>query len=869
MKVSINDINRRQRLMNNPTLQASVLYGESGIDISEISQWQSYSDNINECFNHAFDVMEDLVIEGKCNKRIAEYLAENVDKVRDVNQLQNSIKHRNSRLKTKISTKIQNKHASITDILKANIANLQNTLKLPTGGSSSQSDNPEAAEKESNEAVRTLESYYAIISEAVNRALECDRIVSNYSKISKVFNLDNMVLEIESYMDLYPTAYGIASCIDTSSNPFKNKYNCALETVYYVFNKHHIHYPEKLIAEAVTDYFLIDGGIGEAEVEDIKAVIDGNAVLNKDTFEDILIMQALASDSTSIDKVEWDQFTDEYGTIEESNIHPYVEDVLSESISDKLKGLRKANKQVKRDVKDTNKMVKNNLKNGNPDERANDDVKEMVAQFRDDCLKNEDKTKNIFSFKAMVSKIYAKSPEMIVEELPNLFVILRAGFVVGMAALNPILAAVAAITSYCLKMDLERKQCEKIKKAYDAEIEAVNRKIEKAKDEEMKDRYTRYKVELVKDAKKIHEYETSLYTDQENDERDVYSYNPGGEDEDLGDFDMDWGDDDEWDTDFDEGVIDISAAMVISELVSSLNEFVVDDDLDGMVSRTVFKMDNDSLDALADFVVTVPVVLEASSFKNALMEERANIRSKENKSGLDYVRIDCINENIYKLDNMPRTYNTTNNTKGIIAYLRFLNELAQKANSEYITEMNLTNNLKVAIKNLKRGAIKLSDQEKKLSNNIDVSVNNVSKGIETAMMNNNREAVIKGRIIPSASKTIKMALATGVAWAINPAIAVIGALGTFACMKKMQDKERQLVLDDIELELKMCERYINEAEDKKDFKKVRELEKIQRNLQRQKQRIKYKMNVEHDMNVPNATDKPEDIKIPHNATINN
>jgi hypothetical protein len=124
--------------------------------------------------------------------------------------------------------------------------------------------------------------------------------------------------------------------------------------------------------------------------------------------------------------------------------------------------------------------------------------------------------------------------------------------------------------------------------------------------------------------------------------------------------------------------------------------------------------------------------------------------------------------------------------------------------------------------------------------------------METAMMNDNREAVIKGKLLPSASKCIKIACALGVAWAINPAVAVIGAIGAFACSRKLKAKERQLVLDDIEIELKMCERYIREAEEKGELKKVRQLEIIQRNLQRQQQRIKYNMRVIYNQNVPNV-----------------
>ena len=82
------------------------------------------------------------------------------------------------------------------------------------------------------------------------------------------------------------------------------------------------------------------------------------------------------------------------------------------------------------------------------------------------------------------------------------------------------------------------------------------------------------------------------------------------------------------------------------------------------------------------------------------------------------------------------------------------------------------------------------------------------------------------------------------AWALSPAIAVIGVLGIFACSKQLQHKERQLILDDIDIELKMCERYLQQAENEGDLKKVRQIEVMQRNLERQKQRIKHRMSMQ-------------------------
>ena len=60
------------------------------------------------------------------------------------------------------------------------------------------------------------------------------------------------------------------------------------------------------------------------------------------------------------------------------------------------------------------------------------------------------------------------------------------------------------------------------------------------------------------------------------------------------------------------------------------------------------------------------------------------------------------------------------------------------------------------------------------------------------------------------------------------------------------------IVDDIEIELKMCERYMRQAEDKNDMKAIRNIEQIQRNLERQQQRIKYRMKVIYNQDVPNA-----------------
>lgn len=168
-----------------------------------------------------------------------------------------------------------------------------------------------------------------------------------------------------------------------------------------------------------------------------------------------------------------------------------------------------------------------------------------------------------------------------------------------------------------------------------------------------------------------------------------------------------------------------------------------------------------------------------------------------------------------------------------------------------LQEMDILNTFKMAKEKLKAVVKGLGDKEKSISRNIDVSMSQVSRAAEKALTNDNREAVIRGSLIPSASKVIKLGIVTAAGWLINPVITVIGVLGSIAVSKKLQAKERQLILDDIEIEIEMCNRYLKIAEDKNDLKAQKQLLITKRNLERQRQRIKYKMAVHYNQNVGN------------------
>ena len=73
-------------------------------------------------------------------------------------------------------------------------------------------------------------------------------------------------------------------------------------------------------------------------------------------------------------------------------------------------------------------------------------------------------------------------------------------------------------------------------------------------------------------------------------------------------------------------------------------------------------------------------------------------------------------------------------------------------NQHHLLEASISNTIKMASMKLKNAITKLSDKEKHVSKSIDVGLNNFRKSVERALTNDNRESIIKGSILPSASK---------------------------------------------------------------------------------------------------------------------
>lgn len=114
--------------------------------------------------------------------------------------------------------------------------------------------------------------------------------------------------------------------------------------------------------------------------------------------------------------------------------------------------------------------------------------------------------------------------------------------------------------------------------------------------------------------------------------------------------------------------------------------------------------------------------------------------------------------------------------------------------------------------------------------------------MEDSMSSDRREAIIKGRIIPSFSQMCKYAIAIAAAGiTFTPIGAVITAIGLYGVNKSLNYREKQMILDEIETEMKVVEKQISLAENDGDMKQYRLLLNMQKKLIRERQRIKYGM----------------------------
>lgn len=254
-------------------------------------------------------------------------------------------------------------------------------------------------------------------------------------------------------------------------------------------------------------------------------------------------------------------------------------------------------------------------------------------------------------------------------------------------------------------------------------------------------------------------------------------------------------------------------------------------------------------------------IIDHDEFDHVLKEKLKDARRKRHKDLEDYQKIDCIKDNIHSLQNHEPDDHQEDITldESIIR----TKEMELCANVIYdfakypttLKEMDIVNTIAMASEKVKSKLNNLSSDVSNVSRQFDAQMDQLKSIVNTKdMESENREAVISGRVLPKASRIIKLAIVSGAAYFISPAISVIAVLGYLGLSLDARSKERRKVLDEIELELEMTNRYLKKAEDDGSLEKQRELLKIKKKLESQKARLMYNMAFKHGETLPAKKD---------------
>lgn len=652
-----------------------------------------------------------------------------------------------------------------------------------------------------------VEAYNMMLNNAIIYA-NCDRVIENYNRVSKRFNLEVLINENTRVNGVYDTVVELCNRIDTYSMPTAVKFNTVIETAFYGFESNNIDYKKSELLETAIDYFLFkpDGR------ESCKEILEATLFFDKN--EDMGNIDILMED----------------------------EPEQTEEPIDQLLQRHYGDNNISIPVKESKEF------------------EDIFNKFKEEELAKTDKPEN--KLKGLITKLYSNNVTNIVEDTPDLLKWMRSFFIIGSVAIpfiGPVVAAVGFIADKFISLHVERQEVAKMIKCFEREIKSTEKKISSTSDKDEKEKLEKYKDALEKALVKIDMYHTELLTDEEQDRM----YDDIGSDDDLdtSDINIDGLDDDLLD-DLDFGEFNEFAsicktnneiAKIIEESVKTYNSNPITED---MIYCIMENADDAMLD-LAYLGAKYPDAFHKDIMKLSLESVLSDIR--RNKITLESavarsVKISTIHSALNILEQVrpdDETATTVFQSKveadsinEAIQGIQLLSSIKNYASSP-IMEASFSNTLKLASMKLRKAMTGLKDKDRQISQNIDLSVNNMKKGAEDALTNDNREAIIKGRILPSASKVIKMAIVNaGLAWLVHPAAAVIATLGYIAVSAKFKSKERQMVIDEIEIEMKMCDEYIAIAKQKNDMKALKQLLMTKRNLERQLQRIKYKMKVD-------------------------
>lgn len=673
-----------------------------------------------------------------------------------------------------------------------------------------------------------MESAYLSILEQTTKMVHIDRILKNYNEISKRFNMDKVLTETYKNDNIQDTVLTVCNLIDTYNTSNTIKLNTTLETVWYGLSKFGYSIDLPTMFESACNYFMLkDNGANTC-----KLVLDATVIT--DPYK--LGLSYIMEDPDIKDKM--------------------TNTVIGKSIEDSI-----FNFITKESV-----IITDNTK------------KPLVfIDSFNEFKKSENKDDGYLK---MLNILFKNKESDLVPNIMTVIEYIRIYLVeYSLTSLDKIKEWLYFLSSRFMEMDYPINIAEDLNYALHIEKDKVHNKISDEEDTEQKERlsiYVKYIESFIED---IETYISNV-TGKSSD--DIISIEKNEED-----------------TDNNETELNEQDIVLLSYIPAILNELKVDSyiDIDNYIDRNINIIPNDILIEICKFNRDYAPIVDKDHIINLLENRLTNIKMGKIPSiniSEKYNTINTYNDCIGILNeeqkNPVMTVKEAYNY--IIAYNTINNvlELIESSYNTYgtIMETSFGNTLKMARERMAHAVANLGDKEKEASKAIDATTNRFIEGLRRLFTTNQREAVIKGTICPSASQALKILLlssglagvgsvgtkaaaglaskaalgATGKAAATLttaakalgalkfPVLAIISVLTFIICSKKFKNKERRMVLDEIDIELQMVDKYLELAERKEDLVAYKQLITIKRSLERDKQRIQYGMKVSGQRVIP-------------------
>ena len=844
MIIKLVDINKRLKAlsesisMTNNTIDSvynlAVKTGKYSSIVTCLEQWYRLPGRTIEDRAYKAIALLDRLSESKASKyqidRCADIINEAIVlKFRDADSLQRSLSSKIGwfNRKLKIATGKTFGTAGVDDSIQ-NIINKVNDIE-----NNAQTNNSSAAVAADTGEVNdigadfvNMESAYLSILEQTTKMVHIDRILRNYDEISKRFNMDKVITETYRDENIQDTILTVCNLIDTYNTSNSVKLNTTLETVWYGLSKFGYSIDLPLMFESACNYFMLkhDGA------NTCKLVLDATVITDPYKLGLSYIME-----------------------------DPEVKDKFNNSIIGKTVEDSIFNFITKESV-----MITDNTK------------KPLVfIDSFNEFKKSEDKDDGYLK---MLDILFKNKESDLVPNIMTVIEYMRIYLVeYSLTSLDKIKEWLYFLSSRFMEMDYHVDIAEDLSIALNKEKDTVHDKISEEQDDEQKERLSIY-VKYIENF--IEDLETYISNVTGKSSDDIISIEKTEDnEEELTEQDL----------------------QMLAYIPAILNELKFDEyiDIDSYLEKNISIIPNDILIEICKFNRDYAPLVDHNHVINLLENRltaikmgRVSSSTITDKYSTMSTYTDCIN--ILK-EEQKSPVMTVEEAYAYIKAYNTINSVLNLIESSYntygsILETSFGNTLKMAKERMAHAVANLGDKEKEASRSIDSAVNRFVEGLRRLFTTNQREAVIKGTICPSASQALKILLgATGLsavgsvgtkaaagavakaaagaaagtktAAALTsaakvlgamkfPVLAIISILAFIICSKKFKNKERMMVLDEIDIELQMVDKYLELAERKEDLVAYKQLITIKRSLERDKQRIQYGMKVSGQRVIP-------------------